>query len=274
VHVTIAPIPVTFGSTRRATLDAGGLQISRVVFPPRLRLRTHSHERDCISVVLEGWLDNSFGRRHHPSPASSVQTIPADALHEDVFAAERTETLIVEAEPEVGEMLGAYGIRLDEIRYLQDWGIAALAVRIARELESPDGVSPLVVEGLVLELFALLGRRTERESEPGHAPKWLAQAREAVHDRFAQGFSVADIAAEVRVHPAHLAREFRRHYGLPIGAYARRLRLDSAAARLATTDDSLTAIAYDSGFAHQSHFTRAFKHHTGLTPARYRASTS
>ena len=33
------------------------------------------------------------------------------------------------------------------------------------------------------------------------------------------------------------------------------------------------AIAYGSGFAHQSHFTRAFKRHTGLTPARYREST-
>ena len=44
-------------------------------------------------------------------------------------------------------------------------------------------------------------------------------------------------------------------------------------AKLATTDESLAAIAYGSGFAHQSHFTRAFKQHTGLTPARYREST-
>jgi AraC family transcriptional regulator len=272
--MTIAPIPVTFGSTSRATLDAGGLQISSVVFPPRLRLRPHSHERDCISVVLEGWLDKSFGRRHYPSPAATVQTIPADALHEDVFAAGRTWTLIVEAEPEVGETLGAYGIRLDEIRYFSDAGIAALAVRIARELEMPDGVSPLVVEGLVLELFALLARRASAEAGPGPAPKWLERARDSVHDRFAEGFSIAEIAAEVGVHPAHLAREFRRHYELPIGAYARRLRLDWAAARLATTDDPLAAIAYDAGFSNQSHFTRAFKEHTGLTPARYRESTS
>ena len=274
MNVTIAPIPVTFGSTKRATLDAGGLQISSVVFPPRLRLRPHSHERDCISVVLEGWVDKSFGRRHYPSPAASVQTIPADAPHEDVFAAELTQTLVVEAEPEVREMLGAYGIRLDEIRYFQDGGIAALAVRIAREVEAPDGVSPLVVEGLVLELFGLLARRASGDGRPGRAPKWLERARECVHDRFAEGFAIADVAAEVGVHPAHLAREFRRHYDLPIGAYARLLRLDWAAARLATTDDSLAAIAYDAGFSHQSHFTRAFKQHAGVTPARYRDSTN
>jgi AraC family transcriptional regulator len=270
--VTAAPIPATFGSTARATLDAGGLQISSVVFPPRLRLRPHSHERACISVVLDGWLDRSFGERRFHSSVATVQTIPADSLHEDVFAPGPTRTLIVEAEPEVLETLGAYGIRFDEIRYLHDPGIGALALRIARELEAPDGASQLVVEGLVLELFALLARRAGG-GEGGRAPKWLERARECVHDRFAAGFSVADVAAEVRVHPAHLAREFRRHYGMAIGAYARRLRLDWAAARLATTDDPLASIAYDSGFANQSHFTRVFKRHTGLTPARYREST-
>jgi AraC family transcriptional regulator len=257
VNVTIAPIPVTFGSTRRATFDAGGLQISTVVFPARLRLRTHSHERASISIAPDGW----------------VQTIPADALHEDVFAGDATQTLIVEADAEAAEALGAHGLEFDEIRYFSDTAIGALAVRIARELEAPDGASPLTVEGLVLELFALLARRVSGDADADRSPRWLERARECVHDRFASGFSVADVAAEVRVHPAHLAREFRRHFGVPIGAYARRLRLDSAAARLATTDDPLAEIAYASGFANQSHFTRAFKHHTGLTPARYREST-
>jgi AraC family transcriptional regulator len=267
--VTLVPIPATFGSTSRATFDAGGLQISSVVFPPRLRPQPHAHERACILVAFEGPDDE----QRTASPVATIHTIPADTVHEDVFAPGPTRTLIVEAEPEAAESLGAYGIHFDEVRYLRDAGIGALAVRIARELEAPDGPSPLTVEGLVLELFALLARRENGDAGNGRAPKWLEHARERVHERFADGFSVADIARDVRVHPAHLAREFRRQYGLPIGEYARRLRLDSAAARLATTDESLAEIAYASGFAHQSHFTRAFKRHTGLTPARYRAST-
>jgi AraC family transcriptional regulator len=270
--VTIAPIPVTFGSTSTATLDAGGLQITSVVFPGRLRLRPHSHERDCISIVLEGWLDKSFGSRRYHSPAASVQTIPADAVHEDVFAPGPTRTLIVEADPEVAERLGAYGLRLDEIRYLRDSGIVALAYRIARELEAPDAAAPLAVEGLVLELFAVLARRTNGDASSGRPPDWLGRAREYVHARFGDSFSVGDVAAEVGVHPAHLARQFRRHFGLPIGEYVRRLRLEWAAARLATSDDALASIAYAAGFAHQSHFTRAFKRYTGVTPGAYRES--
>ena len=254
--MTTAPIPATFGSTCRATFDAGGIQISSVVFSLRRRPRVHSHERATIAIAPDGW----------------VQTIPADAAHEDLFAANAAPVLVVEAEPEAAETLGAYGVAFDEVRYFSDAAIGALATRISRELEASDGASPLTVEGLVLELFALLARRAG-DPVDAPAPSWLERARECVHDRFAAGLSVADIAGEVRVHPAHLAREFRRHYGVAIGAYARRLRLESAAMRLATTDDPLAAIAYDSGFANQSHFTRAFKRHTGLTPARYRAST-
>jgi AraC family transcriptional regulator len=268
--VTISPIPVTFGSTRGATLDAGGLQVSTLLFPPGLRLRPHSHERDCVSVVLEGWLDKSFGPRRFHSPEASVQTIPADAVHEDVFAPGPTRTVIVEAEPAVGERLGAYGVHLDEIRYLRDAGMVAVAGRIAHELEVPDAVSPLTIEGLVLELLALLARNSILERHTARPPLWLATAHDFLHARFAERFEVGDVAAAAGVHPAHLARVFRRHYGVSVGAYVRRLRLDWAAERLTSTDEPLASIAFEAGFSHQSHFTRAFRDHTGLTPARYR----
>jgi AraC family transcriptional regulator len=103
-------------------------------------------------------------------------------------------------------------------------------------------------------------------------PPWLARARGYVQARFAESFSVADIAGDVGVHPAHLAREFRRHFGLPIGEYVRRLRLEWAAAQLATTEDAIASIAFAAGFAHQSHFTHAFKRYTGVTPGSYRES--
>lgn len=260
MKVTTAPIPATFGSTETVTFDAGGLQVSSVVFPARLRLRPHWHERHCISIVLDGWL-------------ASVQTIPAGVLHEDAFAARPTRSLILEAEIEAGERLGAYGIDLDEVRYLRDPGAAALALRIARELEDLDAASPLVIEGLVLELLARLARSTSGERASSGSPVWLVKARQQVEDAFDRPFAVAEIAASVGVHPAHLAREFRRHYGTTIGAYVRRLRLEWATARLAASDDTLSSIAFAAGFANQSHFTRAFKRHTGLTPGGYRASS-
>ena len=82
--------------------------------------------------------------------------------------------------------------------------------------------------------------------------------------------TLSQLAEAVGVHPAHLARSFRREYGLTVGQYARAVRLDWASAQLALPDASLAGIAVGAGFADQSHFTRAFRAHTGVTPGRYR----
>ena len=55
---------------------------------------------------------------------------------------------------------------------------------------------------------------------------------------------------------------------LAIGEHTWAAAADSAA--LAQTGDSLAAIAYDTGFSDQAHFTRRFKEATGTSPGAYR----
>jgi AraC-like DNA-binding protein len=50
----------------------------------------------------------------------------------------------------------------------------------------------------------------------------------------------------------------------------RELRLTWAAGRLADSDDAIAQVALEAGFFDQSHFTRMFKRHFGLTPLAYR----
>ena len=51
----------------------------------------------------------------------------------------------------------------------------------------------------------------------------------------------------------------------------RRLRIEYAKIQLLRTDEPLAAIAVDSGFADQSHFTRTFARVEGTTPGRFRS---
>jgi AraC-like DNA-binding protein len=62
-----------------------------------------------------------------------------------------------------------------------------------------------------------------------------------------------------------LVRQFRRHVGLPPHAYHRHQRLCSARALL-ELGTPVAEVAYATGFADQSHFTRQFKDHFGVTP--------
>jgi AraC family transcriptional regulator len=107
---------------------------------------------------------------------------------------------------------------------------------------------------------------------PG-GPVGLARASAWLHEeRFLQVPDVTELATTAGVHPTELACMFRAHYGESIGEYARRLRLEWAAERLAGTDIGLASLAAEAGFADQSHFTRAFRRLYGLPPGRYRTA--
>ena len=81
---------------------------------------------------------------------------------------------------------------------------------------------------------------------------------------------LAELARPAGVHPAHLARSFRRWYGCTPGHYLRRRRLEEAARLLATTDRPVVEIALGLGFYDQAHLTRRFRRPHGLSPARFR----
>ncbi len=103
-------------------------------------------------------------------------------------------------------------------------------------------------------------------------PQWLERVRNNLEQRFAEPLKLSEIAAEAGVHPVHLAREFRKHYGTSVGEYLRRVRIEYACRELMGSNVAVTNIAFAAGFADQSHFSRTFKRLCGTTPGRYRAS--
>jgi AraC family transcriptional regulator len=102
--------------------------------------------------------------------------------------------------------------------------------------------------------------------------RWLQEAYELLQERFRETPTAAEIAAQVGVHPSHLARCFRAYYRESLGGCVRRLRLEWAAGELVRSDVPLAFLANEAGFVDQSHFTRSFKSRFGMTPARYRAA--
>ena len=155
------------------------------------------------------------------------------------------------------------------IRHFRDGRIAAAGRRLASELTRPDDVSPLAMHALGFEMLAMASRITSGR-RPHLRPRWLRRIEAVIHDRFREKIGLDELAAQVDIHPVHLARRFRAHYHTSIGDYVRRLRLDWAATQLTNTNAPISSVALQAGFADQSHFTRSFKRQYGVTPARFR----
>jgi AraC family transcriptional regulator len=252
----MSAVAVSAGTSRQASLDVGDFKVSEVTFPPNRRLPWHSHPLGCIAVVMEGVVEKRFARFEAGARAGALITMPPKEPHEDRFGGAGAAIVVVESQALIGQVSCG-----------PDAEAALVALRIRRELAQPDSFTPLAVEGLALELTALAGRSRLLT----HGEKWVERARSLLLERFRESVTPREIAAEIGVHQAHLARVFRTRYGESVGEFARRLRLQWAAQQLAAADVPLAVLAVEAGFCDQSHFTRAFRRQYGVTPARFRA---
>ncbi len=248
---------------RAICAGVGAYEVQLLTFAPHHAIEPVEFERGYLVVVLRGAVAKTFSRAQWSLARDSLATLPAGASHRSRFGREPTEVLAIRAR----ELAAPAPVLVQ--RHVRAAASTSLAWRIAAELRAVDESWSLAVEGLALQLLAL----ATRINAPTRAPRracWLRDARELLHQRSPVATSLSDLAAEVAVHPAYLARSFRRAYGVTVGQYARELRLEWAAGRLGDDALTLAEIAAEAGFADQSHFTRAFHGWAGTTPGRYR----
>ena len=273
-----ASVPVTLGSPRFTRSSIDGCGIVHAWFPSGAVLEPHVHDPATVAVMLAGSFDLRFARHEHACTPATVSVEPAGERHANRIGRAGAEVLVLQPDLSRTELWRPFREVLDGVSSRQDGAIAARAARLAAEIESPDPFTSLMAEALTFELLVLTARGAVRDAgdAPGRRPPpWLLRVEEMLHHAPVR-LRLADCASEVGMHPGHVARAFRRHFGVSIGSYARRLRLDAAAERLRRSGEPIAAIAHETGFADQSHLTRAFKRYLGVTPdvhrQRYRAA--
>jgi AraC-like DNA-binding protein len=118
-----------------------------------------------------------------------------------------------------------------------------------------------------LEQFLL--RHAEDAATPGWIPA-VERAREYLQNRPTQSVTLPEVGAVAGVTVSHLVRAFSRSVGLPPKSYHAQVRL-ARARRLLAEGRSATWVAYECGFADQSHLSRRFKECHGVTPGAFQA---
>ena len=259
--------PAPSRPVRRAEVE--GFQVTEAFHPGGSRLPWHHHDGPTICYVLGGTFAERSGRRTLRCAPRSLKVTPAGEPHSNEFDSGDARGLMIEVAAGRLEALRPHAEVLEEPFQGSGGQLVTLARRIHRELMETDGAAPLALEGLLLELIAEAQRAQARD--PEEPRPWLARAREVLHDAPTERHTLTAIAGAVDVHPVTLARAFRRTFGCSVGQYLRRLRLEEASHLLVTTDQPLAEVALAAGYSDQSHFSNAFRRHTGIPPGRYRA---
>ena len=96
----------------------------------------------------------------------------------------------------------------------------------------------------------------------------VERARALLHSRPTQPLELPEIATVAGTSVSHLVRSFSRVVGLPPQRYHVQVRL-AHARRLLAEGQAASWVAYECGFADQSHLNRRFKECHGLTPGAF-----
>ena len=147
--------------------------------------------------------------------------------------------------------------------------LAALEGFVAETVRRESG-SEAAARAYAEIIGVLLDRELEvmpsRRTAHGLAALW-----EAVNADPAAPWTGAAAAERLGVSPAQVHRLTVRHYGLAPMAMVTQIRMRRAQVMLLSTDYTLDQIASTIGYETAFAFSRAFKHHSGVSPKAFRA---
>ncbi len=138
-------------------------------------------------------------------------------------------------------------------------------------MRSKPSLAELIAHRYLTDLITLcfMNNRHEEEDSTVLSPK-LAQVRQFLEEHYAEKISLEELASQFFVSKFHLAREYKRSYGITIGNDLTSRRLSHAKSMLRFSDSPLEEIAVNCGFADAGYFIKVFRRSENMTPIEYR----
>ena len=240
---------------------ACGSALRVIRYAPGSRQGQHVHSSGSLTLILRGVLDEFAGGRHERGAPLSIAVKPPGVPHADEYGADGVLTFqIVLSARRWSELIHP---GLGTWQWIHDTPALRPMLRLA--LASSRGRGDSSNNGLFEEALAALPSTFRHSSRK--TPPWLRGVRDALDE---QSRTVAGLAEQAGVHPVHLAREFRKAFGLTPSEYRRRARIRRAAISLADGRLSLVDSSQLAGYCDQAHMNREIHTETGLTPGAFR----
>ncbi len=121
------------------------------------------------------------------------------------------------------------------------------------------------------DISAMYRRIISGSADTGVRDPRIAGLMSYIDGNCLQELPVKDLAALTGLSVHHLLHRFTEETGISLHRYIIQSRLKRSRRAMSSGSD-ISGTALDCGFFDQSHFTRHFLRHTGITPGRYMES--
>lgn len=158
--------------------------------------------------------------------------------------------------------LVAYGISENLIEEsLRSFDAKLSMLKMFYELDIRDDNMEASIQILLLGLIRK--KENERNSKK---PSWINLLLEILNDKWNETLSLNELSQLLNVHPVTISKYFTKFFACTFGEHRRKLKVSKSLELIKNSNLSITEIAYQAGFADQSHFIRNFKSIVGFTP--------
>ena len=256
--------------------QAPGVELLRAKYTTQTFSR-HIHEGYALGVIEQGALAFSYRGQRLIAPAGTVNlVIPGEAHDGQAATPEGWSYRMFYLAPGLlenvaAELFGQVRSPFFSAGVIHDPSLASQIAAVHRLLERQDSMK-LEQESRVFNLLAtFVARHSEQRAELGcdrHEEQAVKVAKEYIEAHYSENISLQDLAQACHLSSFYLIRVFRRRFGVPPHVFLKQVRIRRAKECLAK-GCLPGAVAQETGFVDQSHFSRQFKQITGLTPGQY-----
>ncbi|GGG83271.1 response regulator transcription factor [Paenibacillus radicis (ex Gao et al. 2016)] len=202
----------------------------------KLKMAVSSHTPDEAGRHLEQWLDFCLRGVYDPQHIIDASVRLVSAMLQTVS--------------------GLYGERIT-FDYQQEWLHPILSSQTRQELQAA---------------FAVIARQLSSirpESNPVPYSMIVQKTIRILQERYQDGVTLEEIAAELHITPEYLSGLFTREAGRNFTAFLKEHRIRKAKELLLESGLKMFEIAQQVGYPDPKYFSRVFKEMTGLSPAEY-----
>lgn len=156
--------------------------------------------------------------------------------------------------------------------------IHELMMQIVETYFSSPGMWELKIYSTLFEVYSTIGQdyyaskaNFSTSYGPGRKANYekFAALLHDIDEHYGEDITLEQAAESVGFSKYHFTRLFKEYTGTTFLDYLMNKRIQ-AAQKLLSTDESITSIAFRTGFNNLTSFNRSFKKYTGLSPSRYR----
>lgn len=238
-------------------------RVSLVAYRGSERHEPHRHNCGQLTIQLAGSFSERLEGREYLAKGVMIGFKPEGALHADQWDGAGSLLFTISAREEAAKFY--FGGQSP------GWRKSGNDVEIVRLIGSLSGADIPTIEEALPDLVALCSLTEPLpHCKERPAPAWLGRIREALCDDLARS-PIAMLSADEGIHRVHLARSFRRYFGMTPSKFRRNQMAARLANSLTEEGNSHAECALSQGFCDQSHAARIFRRETGLSLSQWRA---